>query len=70
MIENYFGEDGSGALLLWSFEVPAYEQSNGSVKKEMHSTFQISFVLSHKDTGVFLSHSFSRNLQEELKQKD
>lgn len=26
MIENYFGEDGSGALSPLSFEVPAYEQ--------------------------------------------
>lgn len=50
--------------LLQSFEVPAYEQSDSSVKKEAHSTFQVCFVLSHKDTGVLLSQpGFSRRVE-------
>lgn len=51
--------------------MPAYEQSNSSVKKETHSIFSVCFVLSHKDTGVLWSHSTtSQNFQEELQQKD
>lgn len=46
------------------FEVPAYEQSNSSVKKEAHSTFWVCFVLSHEGIGVLLSHFTSQDFQD------
>lgn len=66
MIENYFGEDGSGALPPQSVKVPACEQSHGSVKKEAHSIFQVCFVLSHKDRCSFVTFfqpEFSRRVK-------
>lgn len=44
------------------------KKKTNSVKKEAHSTFQVCFVLSHKDTHVVFSHSASQNFQEGLKQ--
>jgi hypothetical protein len=69
MIEKLFWRRWVRCFAFIVFLSAAYEQSNSSVKKEVHSTFEVCFVLSHKDAGILLSHPPSQNFSRRVKTK-